>query len=87
MGKNYDYWLRVVIATIKRRVFSTMVYIPSPNIENCTFYTAVQNISTLLNKGDINISQGRVAKHLRCGGIFNDQFTANLCQSLLVKEC
>jgi len=25
------------------------------------------------SKADINISQGNVAKHLRCGKVFNDQ--------------
>jgi len=35
---------------------------------------------------DINISQGSVAMHLRCGGIFSHQFTANLSPSLTVKE-
>jgi len=35
---------------------------------------------------DITISQGSVATHLRCDGIFNDHFTANLSQSLTIKE-
>ena len=35
---------------------------------------------------DINILQGNVATHLRCGGIFSDQFSANLLASLLVKN-
>jgi len=33
-----------------------------------------------------HISQGRVATRLRCGGIFNYQFIANLSQSLSMKE-
>ena len=33
-----------------------------------------------------HISQGRVATRLRCGGIFNYDFTANLSLSLIVKE-
>ena len=32
-----------------------------------------------------DISQGSVATCLRCGGVFNDEFTANLLVSLLVK--
>ena len=32
------------------------------------------------------ISQGSVAKRLRCGGMFNDDFIANLLLSLPVKE-
>jgi len=35
---------------------------------------------------DINISQGSVAMHLRYGGIYSYQFTANLLQSLPMKE-
>jgi len=35
---------------------------------------------------DINISQGSVTTHLRCGGIYSYQFTANLLQTLTVKE-
>ena len=35
---------------------------------------------------DINISQGSVATHLRCGGIFSYHFTANLLLSLTMKE-
>ena len=35
---------------------------------------------------DIPISQGSVATHLRCGGIFKYEFVANLPVSLPVKE-
>ena len=35
---------------------------------------------------DIHISQGSVATHLRCGGIFNDFFIASFLLSLAVKE-
>jgi len=35
---------------------------------------------------DINISQGNVATHLRCGGIFNNWFIANLFPNVPVKE-
>jgi len=35
---------------------------------------------------DINISQGSVAMHLRCGGIFSYHFSANLSLNLTVKE-
>jgi len=35
---------------------------------------------------DVTISQGSVATHLRCGGIFSYHFTANLSPSLKVKE-
>jgi len=33
-----------------------------------------------------NKSQGSVATHLRCGGIFNDHYTTNLLLSPSVKE-
>jgi len=33
-----------------------------------------------------NISQGSVATHLRCGGIFNDRFIASFLLSLMGKE-
>jgi len=32
----------------------------------------------------INIPQGSVATHLRCGGIFNKHFAANLLRNLTV---
>jgi len=35
---------------------------------------------------DFSVSQGSVATRLRCGGIFSYHFTANLSQSLAVKE-
>jgi len=35
---------------------------------------------------DINISQGSVAMHLRCGGIFSYHLTANLPLSLTMEE-
>ena len=34
---------------------------------------------------DINVSQGSVATHARCGGIFNVYLTANLPRNLAVK--
>jgi len=34
----------------------------------------------------IDISQGSVVTHLRCGGIFNDSFIANFLQIVIVKE-
>jgi len=40
----------------------------------------------MLGLSDINISQGSVATHLRCGGIFSYHFTANVSLSLTVKE-
>jgi len=35
---------------------------------------------------DINISQGSVATHLRCGGIVNDRCVANFQEIVTVKE-
>jgi len=35
---------------------------------------------------NIDISQGSVATHLRCGGIFRDDFVENLLLNLSVKE-
>jgi len=34
----------------------------------------------------IRVSQGSVATHLRCGGIFNDNFIANCLHRLPVKQ-
>jgi len=34
----------------------------------------------------IDISQGRVETHLRCGGIYNNHVIANCLQSVPVKE-
>ena len=35
---------------------------------------------------DINVSQGSVATHARCGGIFNSHLTANLPKNLPMKK-
>jgi len=35
---------------------------------------------------DIHISQGSVAAHLRCGGIFHDRFIANFFMILTAEE-
>jgi len=35
----------------------------------------------------IDISQGSVKTHLRCGGICNNRVTANCLQSVPVKDC
>jgi len=46
-------------------------------------------LHSVLEQGDFlktNISQGRVVTWLRCGGIFNDNFVANLLTLLSVKE-
>jgi len=46
-------------------------------------------LQLLLEHGDllnIDISQGSVATHSTCGGIFKYEFVANLPQSLPVKE-
>ena len=44
------------------------------------------HISDCCQFSDIHISQGSVATHLRCGGIFKYEFVANLPMSLPVKE-
>jgi len=36
---------------------------------------------------DINVLQGSVATHARCGGIFDNRLTANLPANLPVKTC
>jgi len=43
---------------------------------------------SLINKlfTDINISQGSVATHLRCGGMFNECCFANFLEIITVKE-
>ena len=43
---------------------------------------------SLINKlfPDINISQGSVTTHLRCGGIFNGCCIANFLEIITVKE-
>ena len=44
---------------------------------------------SLINQlfSDINISQGSVATHFRCGEIFNKCCTANFLEIITVKEC
>jgi len=41
---------------------------------------------TVNSQADINISQGILATHLKCGGIFSDYLVANLVTSVPVKE-
>jgi len=46
-------------------------------------------LHAVIKHGDVlntNISQSSVAMQLRCGGFFNDSFTANLPLNLSVKE-
>jgi len=43
----------------------------------------VNELERFLNS---NISQGSVATHLRCGGIFNDFFIASFLLRVMVKE-
>jgi len=43
-------------------------------------------ISDCRKFSDIHVSQGSVASHLRCGGIFKYDFVANLPLSLSAKE-
>jgi len=43
-------------------------------------------ISLINNFSDISFSQGSVATCLRCGGIFNNRFSANFLQIVTVKE-
>jgi len=45
------------------------------------------NVSLMACFADINVSQGSVVTHARCGGIFNIHLTANLPRHLLVKNC
>jgi len=42
------------------------------------------NLSLMFSFADINVSQGTVATHARCGGIFNTHLTANLLGNLPV---
>jgi len=42
------------------------------------------NLSLMACFADINVSQGSVATHARCGGIFNIRLTANLPRNLSV---
>jgi len=54
-----------------------MVYVPvqyTVPVSNCRLFS------------DINISQGSVATHLRCGGTFSYRTTANFSHNLTVKE-
>jgi len=51
------------------------------------FFTS-EKCNEMINKlfSDINISQGSVETHLRCGGIFNEYFIANFLEIITVKE-
>jgi len=44
------------------------------------------NLSLMACFADINVSQGNVATHARCGGIFSMHLTANLPRNLPVKK-
>ena len=50
------------------------------------FIINTMHISDCCQFSDSHISQGSVATHLRCGGIFKYEFVANLPVSLSVKE-
>jgi len=57
--------------------FSTTV------LSGSVLHAAVHEHGNFLNR---DISQGRVATCLRCGGMFNNDFIADLLTSLSVKE-
>jgi len=52
----------------------------------CDFSLITIYVSNCRLFSDIHISQGSVATHLRCGGIFSYQFTVNLLVNQPVKE-
>jgi len=52
----------------------------------CHLALITKHISDCHQFSDIHISQGNVAKYLRCIGIFKYVFVANLPLSLSVKE-
>jgi len=49
-------------------------------------HSVFQIATSFLQFSDINMSQGSVVTHLRCGGIFCYHFTANLLLNVRVKE-
>jgi len=51
---------------------------------SCDLSLITMHISDCCQFSDIHISQGSVATHLRCGGIFKYEFVANLPMSLSV---
>ena len=44
------------------------------------------NLSLIACYADINVSQGSVETHARCGGIFNIHLTTNLTRNFPVKK-
>jgi len=48
--------------------------------------TLSYNLSLMACFADINVSQGSVATHARCGGIFNSHLTANLPRNVPMKK-
>ena len=50
------------------------------------FCTTACFIDSCLANFNTNISQGSVVTQLKCGGIINDDFVANLLMNLPVKE-
>ena len=52
----------------------------------CDFSLITISVSNCHLFSDVNISQGSASTHLRCGGIFNYHFTANLLLNQPVKE-
>ena len=49
-------------------------------------FTEMCVFQIIVRLSDMDISQGSVATHFRCGGIFNDHFIAHLLLSVSVKE-
>ena len=52
----------------------------------CNFLLITALVCDCRSFSDIDVSQGSVATHMRCGGIFNEYFAANLLENLTAKK-
>jgi len=70
-------------------LYTEMVYLPADSNwarHRVTSLVETSVLSVLTTTPRISISQGSVAKHLRCGGIFNNHLIATLLLSVPAKE-
>ena len=71
--------------TLSIKPFSIWLLTPPPHLKYVAA-TLPCNLSLMACFADINVSQGSVETHARCGGIFNFHLTANLLRNLPVKK-
>jgi len=73
---------KILNVELNNKSFLIWLLITPPHLKYVA--TLPCNLSLTACRAETNVSQGKVATYARCGGIFNNLFTANLLQNLPV---